>query len=238
MNFAASLVGHLRGGLAQVNIVTNTAMAGLSGSSLAVAVGTAKVLVPEMERRGYSRPFACAVTSSASTIDNLIPPSIGLIVFSAVGQASVGALFTAGIVPGFLMAAALMVVVYVQARRRGYERGTAAAIARVRLVALRDALPALLVPIMIVGGMRAGAFTASEAGAVAILYAALVGLFLYRRLDLRDLPGHPARGADRHGRDHRHRLGVGPVRLGARHRADPAADRGQPRRPRREPAAS
>lgn len=188
VRFAESLVGHLRGGLAQVNIVTNTVMAGLSGSSLAVAVGTAKVLVPEMEKRGYSKAFACAVTSSASTIDNLIPPSIGLIIFSAVGMASVGALFAAGIVPGLLMAAALMVVVHVQAGRRGYEGAGTPATLRERLAALRAAVPALLVPVFIVGGMRAGAFTASEAGAVAVVYALLVGRFAYRRFNWREVP--------------------------------------------------
>jgi C4-dicarboxylate transporter DctM subunit len=189
VRFAAALVGHLRGGLAQVTVVTNTVMAGLSGSSLAVAVGTAKVLVPEMEKRGYSKGFAAAVTSSASTIDNLIPPSIGLIVFAAVGLVSVGALFAAGIVPGLLMAAALMVVVRWQAGRRGYEGGGTRATPRERLLALRDAVPALLVPVLIVGGMRAGAFTASEAGAMAIVYALLIGRFAYRRFDWREVPG-------------------------------------------------
>jgi C4-dicarboxylate transporter DctM subunit len=189
VRFAESLVGHLRGGLAQVNIVSNTVMAGLSGSSLAVAVGSAKVLVPEMEKRGYSKPFACAVTSAAATIDNLIPPSIGLIIFSSVGMASVGALFAAGIVPGLLMAAALMIVVYVQAGRRGYEGAGTPATLRERLAALRAAVPALLVPVLIVGGMRAGAFTASEAGAMAVVYALLVGRFAYRRFSWREVPG-------------------------------------------------
>ena len=189
VRFASALVGHMRGGLAQVNIVTNTVMAGLSGSSLAVAVGTAKILVPEMEKRGYPKSFACAVTSSAATIDNLIPPSIGLIIFAAVGMASVGALFAAGIVPGLMMAGALMMVVHWKAGRRGYEGGRAPATIRERLLALRDAVPALLVPVFIVGGMRAGAFTASEAGAMAVVYALLIGRFAYRRFDWREVPG-------------------------------------------------
>jgi tripartite ATP-independent transporter DctM subunit len=176
VRLASAMVGHMRGGLAQANIVSNTLMAGLSGSSLAVAVGTAKALIPEMEKRGYDRNYACAITSAASTIDNLIPPSIGLIVFAAVGSVSVGALFTAGIVPGVVMAFALMLVVHVQAKKRGYELGTRAATLRERALAFRDALPALLVPVLIVGGMRAGAFTASEAGAMAVLYATVIGL--------------------------------------------------------------
>jgi C4-dicarboxylate transporter DctM subunit len=189
VRFAASLVGHFRGGLAQVNIVTNTVMGGLSGSSLAVAVGTAKVLVPEMEKRGYPKPFAAAVTSSASTMDNLIPPSIGFIVFAALGSVSVGALFAAGIFPGLLMAVALMLVVRWQAKRRGFEAGGAPATLAERGRALRDALPALLVPVLIVGGMRAGAFTASEAGAMCILYAVVIGKLAYRNFRWAELPG-------------------------------------------------
>jgi tripartite ATP-independent transporter DctM subunit len=188
IGFAAALVGHMRGGLAQVNVVTNTVMGGLSGSSLAVAVGTAKVLVPEMERRGYPRPFAAAVTSCASTIDNLIPPSIGMIIFAAAGAVSVGALFTAGIFPGLLMAAALMLTVHVQARRRGLEAGTAPMAWPQRRAAFRKAIPALLVPLFVVLGMRGGAFTASEAGAIAVVYAVLIGVTTYRELQWRHLP--------------------------------------------------
>lgn len=188
VRFASALVGHFRGGLAQVNVVTNTVMGGLSGSSLAVAAGTAKVLVPEMAKRGYPRAFAAAVSASASTVDNLIPPSIGLIVFSALGSVSVGALFAAGVVPGLLMAVAMMLVVRWQAVRRGFEAARAAATMAERLHALRAAVPALLVPIGIVGGMRIGAFTASEAGAIAVVYAIVIGKLAYGRFRWRELP--------------------------------------------------
>jgi len=188
IRFASALVGHLRGGLAQVNVVTNTVMGGLSGSSLAVAVGTAKVLVPEMEKRGYPRPFAAAVTSCASTIDNLIPPSIGMIIFSAAGAVSVGALFTAGILPGLLMALALMLTVHVQAKRRGLEPSSAPMSWSLRFIAFRDAIPALLVPLFVVLGMRGGAFTASEAGAIAVIYAIAIGVLTYRELKWQHLP--------------------------------------------------
>ena len=189
VRFAAALVGHLRGGLAQVDVVTNVVMGGLSGSSLAVAVGTAKALVPEMEKRGYPKEFAAAVTSSASTMDNLIPPSIGFIVFASLGSVSVGALFTAAIVPGLLMAVALMLVVHWQAVTRKFEPASRAASLQERGLALRDAIPALLVPVLIVGGMRAGAFTASEAGAMAMVYAIVIGKLAYRRFQWRDAPG-------------------------------------------------
>jgi C4-dicarboxylate transporter DctM subunit len=189
VRFAAAMVGHLRGGLAQVNVVTNTVMGGLSGSSLAVAAGTAKVLVPEMAARGYPRAFAAAVSASASTVDNLIPPSIGLIVFAALGSVSVGALFAAGIVPGLMMAAAMMLVVHWQATRRNFEPASQPATLAERGRALWDAIPALLVPIGIVGGMRIGAFTASEAGAIAVVYAIVIGKLAYKRFRWRDLPG-------------------------------------------------
>jgi tripartite ATP-independent transporter DctM subunit len=189
IRFASALVGHMRGGLAQVNVITNTVMGGLSGSSLAVAVGTAKVLVPEMEKRGYPRPFAAAVTSCASTIDNLIPPSIGMIIFSAAGAVSVGALFTAGLLPGFLMAAALMLTVHVQARRRGLEPSSRPMPWPERMRAFRDAIPALLVPVFVVLGMRLGAFTASEAGAIAVVYAVIIGVMAYRELQWKHIPG-------------------------------------------------
>ncbi|MBL8377216.1 MAG: TRAP transporter large permease subunit [Burkholderiales bacterium] len=189
VRFAAALVGHMRGGLAQVNVVTNVVMGGLSGSSLAVAVGTAKALVPEMEKRGYPKPFAAAVTSSASTMDNLIPPSIGMIVYAALGSVSVGALFTAGIVPGLLMALALMAVVRWQAVRRNFEPASRPATLAERGQALWAAVPALLVPILIIGGMRAGAFTASEAGAMAVVYALVIGKLAYRQFRWREAPG-------------------------------------------------
>ena len=189
VRFASAMVGHLRGGLAQVNVVTNTVMGGLSGSSLAVAAGTAKVLVPEMAARGYPRAFAAAVSASASTVDNLIPPSIGLIVFAALGSVSVGALFAAGIVPGLMMAAAMMLVVHWQAKRRNFEAARRPATLAERGRALWDAVPALLVPIGIVGGMRIGAFTASEAGAIAVVYAIVIGKLAYKRFRWRDLPG-------------------------------------------------
>jgi C4-dicarboxylate transporter DctM subunit len=156
---------------------------------LAVAVGTAKVLVPEMEKRGYPRPFAAAVTSCASTIDNLIPPSIGMIIFSAAGAVSVGALFTAGILPGLLMALALMMTVHVQAKRRGLEASTAPMAWSDRFLAFRDAIPALLVPLFVVLGMRGGAFTASEAGAIAVVYAIVIGVMTYRELKWQHIPG-------------------------------------------------
>jgi tripartite ATP-independent transporter DctM subunit len=182
VEFATRLVGHLQGGLGQVNVLTNTLMAGVSGSSSADAAAIAKALVPEMERRGYDRAFSCALTSASSVLANFIPPSLGLIIYGALAQASVGALFVGTLVPGLLAAMALSTLVYVTARRRGYGRDTPRASGAERLTALWQAGPALVLPLVIVGGIRLGVFTATEAGAVAVVYALFCGLVIYQRM--------------------------------------------------------
>ncbi|MCV0395957.1 MAG: TRAP transporter large permease subunit [Rhizobiaceae bacterium] len=182
VDLAMQLVGHLRGGLGQANVVTNTMLAGISGSSTADASTIAKLMVPEMAQRGYSRAFSAALTAASATLANLIPPSLGLIIYAALASVSVGALFVATIVPGFLVAAALMVMVYFMSRRRGYGGDIPKATLRERLSSLGLAVPALILPAIIVGGVRFGAFTATEAGAIAFIYALLCGFLLYRRL--------------------------------------------------------
>lgn len=184
VTLATRLVGHLRGGLGHVNVVTNTLMAGLSGSSMADAAAIAKTMAPAMEQRGYTRSFCCAVTASSSVLANLIPPSMSLIIFGALASLSVGTLFVATIVPGLMMAAALLVVVHILSLRRGYGRDIDRATWGQRRQAFSAALPALILPIAIVGGVRFGAFTASEAGAMAVLYALVVALVFYRQLGL------------------------------------------------------
>lgn len=182
VDLATHLVGHLRGGLGQANVVTNTMMAGVSGSSSADASAIAKLLVPEMEKRGYAREFSCALTSASSTLANLIPPSLGLIIYAALASVSVGALFVATVIPGLLAATALATVVYVISRRRGYGADIQRATARERLSAFASAIPALLLPVVIVGGVRFGVFTATEAGAMAFIFAILCGALVYRKL--------------------------------------------------------
>jgi C4-dicarboxylate transporter DctM subunit len=182
VDFATSLVGHFRGGLGQANVVTNTLLAGVSGSSTADASAIAKLMVPEMEKHGYPRAFSCALTSASSTLANLIPPSLGLIIYAALASVSVGALFVATIVPGLMAATSLIVVVYIVSRIKGF----GGSIERVswggRGKALLEAVPALLLPLIIVGGVRFGVFTATEAGAVALVYAIFCGVVYYRCL--------------------------------------------------------
>lgn len=182
VDLATHLVGHLRGGLGQANVVTNTLLAGVSGSSSADASAIAKLLVPEMEKRGYARAFSCALTSAASTLANLIPPSLGLIIYAALASVSVGALFVATVIPGLLAAAALALVVFLVARHRGYGGDMPRSSGRQRMTALGAAVPALLLPVVIVGGVRFGVFTATEAGAIAFLFAIFCGALIYRRL--------------------------------------------------------
>lgn len=184
VDLATRLVGHLRGGLGQANVVTNTLMAGVSGSSSADASAIAKLLVPEMEKRGYAREFSCALTSASSTLANLIPPSLGLIIYAALASVSVGALFVATIIPGLLAAMALAIVVYVVSRMRGYGADIPRASGRERLAAFTVAIPALILPLVIVGGVRFGVFTATEAGAMAFLFAIFCGALIYRKLTI------------------------------------------------------
>ena len=182
VDLAVQLVGHMRGGLGQANVVTNTMLAGISGSSTADASTIAKLLVPQMAKHGYDRPFSAALTASAATLANMIPPSLGLIVYAALASVSVGALFVATIVPGLLVAASLMLTVYVMSRIRGYGGDVPKASARQRLSSLGMAVPALILPLLIVMGVRFGVFTATEAGAIAFVYALLCGALLYRKL--------------------------------------------------------
>lgn len=187
LEFAAVLTGRIWGGLAQVNIALSTLMGGLSGSALADAAMQAKILVPPMEKSGISRTFASVVTAASSMITPLIPPGIGLIIYGSITNTSIGQLFVAGFGPGILLAVTMMIMVERLSRRRGYqplrrERLPLKAVWRAFLVAL---LP-LLLPFIIIGGIRFGVFTTTEAGAVAVVYVLLLGL-LYRRLKVREL---------------------------------------------------
>ncbi len=182
---AMDLVGHIRGGLGHVAVVANMIMAGISGSALADTAATGAVLIPEMEKKGFSRAFAGAVIVASGTIGPMIPPSIFFIIYGGLGNVSILKLFLGGVVPGVLMGVFFMVVVYLRARRRKYPvqpRATLQATAR----SVWSGLPAILMPILVIGGMIGGVFTATEAGAIAVFYALILGL-LYRRLTLRSI---------------------------------------------------
>ena len=188
MNLAHVLTGHMVGGLAQVNVVLSLLMAGMTGSSVAEAAMESRILVPEMTQRGYDKAFSAAITACSALIATMIPPSIGLILYGILADVSIGRLFVAGIVPGILLCVALMLVVKLVSRRRGYipSRAQKASLKEVAL-ASRDAFWALVIPFGIVGGMRIGIFTPTEVGAAAAVYATLVGMFVYRELNWRKL---------------------------------------------------
>ncbi|MBI4013148.1 MAG: TRAP transporter large permease subunit [Candidatus Rokubacteria bacterium] len=180
--FAGALVGHYRGGLAQVNVVTSTLIAGLSGSATADCASDSKMLVPVMVKHGYGRAFSCAITAASATIAPIIPPSIGLVIYGATANVSIGRLFLGGYIPGFLMTGALMLAVYLISRRRGYGAGRRRATLREVLREMASAALALLMPLIIVVGIRFGIFTPTEAAAVAVVYATLIIVLVYRHV--------------------------------------------------------
>ena len=186
---ADALVGHMTGALAQMCTVLATLLGGLTASSSADAAMLAKILGPEMTRHGYSPAFAAVITSCSAIITALIPPSIGLIIYAYIADASVGRLFIGGVIPGLLLAGSLMVVTAVISKKRGYlplrdKRASAREVG----VAFREAIWALTIPVFIIVGIRYGIFTPTEAGAITVIYVILVGLFAYRSLNLRDVP--------------------------------------------------
>jgi tripartite ATP-independent transporter DctM subunit len=186
--FATAVVGHIRGGLAYVVIVTNVIMAGFSGTALADASATGSVLIPAMKRQGYHAEFSAAITAAAATIGPIIPPSIPMIIYAVVAEVSVGSLFLAGVIPGLLMGVYLFAVVYLISRRRGYPV-QARSTWRELVTATRRASWALMAPVIILGGIVTGVVTPTEAGVLAVIYSLAVGFGVHRELKVPDLPG-------------------------------------------------
>lgn len=185
--FTRALVGHIRGGLAQTAVVGNVFLAGISGSSVADTAATTRVLVPQLERNGYSRAFGAAIASCGGTLGPIIPPSILMVLYAWQSNVSLGRLFVAGVVPGLLLAATLSIVIFILSRIRNYPTsGTFSWLAL--WTAFRQAIWALMMPVIIIIGFRLGAVTATEIAGVAALYAALVGMFVYRTLHWQRLP--------------------------------------------------
>jgi tripartite ATP-independent transporter DctM subunit len=177
------LVSWMAGGLGQVCILLSTLMGGISGSAVADAAMEARMLGPEMIRRGYSKGFTCATIAVGSLITATIPPSLGLILYGYVGNVSVGRLFLAGVIPGLIMMVALMLVVWLIAKKRGYQPAARELPTRSEVWrAVKDAKWALLFPVALLIGIRGGVFTPSEIGAFAVFYAVVIGFFLHKEL--------------------------------------------------------
>lgn len=185
-NFAGVLVGWMRGGLGMVDVVASVFFADISGSATADTAAIGSVMIPALIRRGYHPAFATALQSAAGSLGLLFPPSITMIVYAYVANVSVGKLFLAGFIPGLLVAASFMVVNYVTARRRGYPAEKFPTAGEV-WTAFREAIWALLAPVIILGGILSGIFTPTEAGVIAAVYVILVSKFVYRELTLASL---------------------------------------------------
>jgi len=188
VKFTDSLVGHIRGGLAHVNIVASMIFAGISGSAVADAAALGAILIPSMQKE-YDVDFGSGVCAGASTIGPIIPPSIPMVIYAlAAGGVSIAGLFLAGVIPGLLMGFGMMGIAYVIARRRGYPVRPRSLAWRDLLVRTWQVIPALLMPVIIVGGILGGIFTATEAAAVAVAYAILVGFLVTKELKWQDIP--------------------------------------------------
>lgn len=186
-NFTRAFVGHIRGGLAQTAIVGNVFLSGISGSSVADCAATSRVFVPQLTQAGYGQGFAAAVCAAAATLGPIIPPSILMVIYAWQANVSLGDLFIAGLIPGIIMAVAMMLVIGITAHRRGFPKDAAFGADKL-WHAFKQALWALAMPILILVGFRIGVFTATEIAAVACAYSLFVGLFVYRTLSWKGLP--------------------------------------------------
>lgn len=178
---ARAFVGHIHGGLAQVNIMASMIFAGMSGSATADTAALGSILIPAMKKEGYPASFSAAVTVASAMIGPIIPPSLGLVIFGAVADVSIGRLLLAGIIPGVTIGITQMAFTYFISRRRNYPRHPRASLREAGRATYRGSA-ALLFPVIIVGGIMSGTFTPTEAAAVAVLYGLLLGLFVYRNV--------------------------------------------------------
>ena len=187
MDFCECVTGHMRGGLAQVNVLLSMLMGGCSGSANADCAMQSKMLVPEMEKRGYSKAFSAAITAASSAATPVIPPGVNLIVFTLIAQASLGRTFAAGYVPGILMSLSMMITVAIIAKKRNYPttRDKFPPLKEIAKQAL-SSFWGLFFPFGIILGMRMGMFTPSEGGAVAVLYCFIIGKFVYKKLSFKE----------------------------------------------------
>ncbi|MEY2951948.1 MAG: hypothetical protein RLZZ401_35, partial [Pseudomonadota bacterium] len=196
LKFAGQFVGHKRGGLGYTNVVSLTFFSGISGSALADAAGPGAMMIRMMDKAGYGRAYAAALTASTAIVGPIIPPSIIMIIYAlADDNVSVGALFVAGLIPGLLIAVAMCIVNWHVSKQRNYkgdgELPSWPEIARTTW----KALPAILLPVLILGGMRAGWFTPTEASVVAVFYALVCGKYVYGTLEWKAVPDILARSA-------------------------------------------
>ncbi|MDI6705094.1 MAG: TRAP transporter large permease [Bacillota bacterium] len=186
VDFAYSIVGKAHGGLALVAIIASMFFGAISGSAAATTAAIGSILIPAMVRKGYDRKYSTAVQAAAGTLGVMIPPSIPLVIYGVLTGVSIGALFMGGIVPGILVGITLMVVASRIAKKRGYSGDEKPSFQRIAY-SFKNAILALLMPVIILGGIYGGVFTPTEAAVVAVVYGFIVGFFIYRELKLKDL---------------------------------------------------
>lgn len=187
VDFATSLVGHVRGGLGHANILASIFFAGLTGSAVADTAAIGTMLIPAMAKKGYGMKFSAAVTAASSCIGPVIPPSVVMVIYGSFMGVSIAGLFAAGLVPGLLMAPALMFITRRYAIKHNIPHTEKRASLKELLLSFKRSVLALLMPIIILGGILTGFFTPTEAGAVAVFYGLIVGFFIYRTLKLKDI---------------------------------------------------
>ncbi|WP_153124401.1 TRAP transporter large permease [Peribacillus tepidiphilus] len=187
MHFASTIVGSLHGGLAIISIVTCMFFAAISGSSAATTAAVGSILIPAMTKRGYDINFATAVQAAGGTIGVMIPPSVPLILFGVIAGTSIGDLFIAGVLPGIFVGISLIIVAYFISRKRGYGKEEKSSLKDI-VIAFKNAILAMLMPVIILGGIYGGIFTPTEGSVVAVVYGLIVGLLIYKEIKWRDLP--------------------------------------------------
>ncbi len=196
LKFAGQFVGHKRGGLGYTNVVALTFFSGISGSALADAAGPGSMMIKMMDKAGYDRSYAAALTASTAIVGPIIPPSIIMIIYAlADDNVSVGALFVAGLIPGVLISVAMCIVNWYISKKRNYKGDGQMPTGPEIMQTTWRALPAILLPVLILGGMRAGWFTPTEASVVAVFYALVCGKFVYRTLEWKAVPDILSRSA-------------------------------------------
>ncbi|RPI99850.1 MAG: TRAP transporter large permease [Deltaproteobacteria bacterium] len=188
IKFSRILVGHIRGGLGHTLVVAEMFLSGITGSAVADASALGTVLIPSMTKEGYDTDFSAAVVATAATLGPIIPPSITMVVYGVTMNVSIGGLFRAGLIPGVIMGLSMMAMIYMFARKRNYPRNERRATFRQIVKGSREAMAALVLPVIILGGIMSGIFTATEAAAIAVLFAFIFGFFLFKTLTLRDIP--------------------------------------------------
>lgn len=178
-------VGHIRGGLGHINVLVSMLFAGLSGSGAADTAGIGSIMIPTMIKSGFDRPFSVAITASSSTLGVIIPPSIMMVIYGALAQISIGALFWGGVVPGIMIGGTQMLYCYWISKKYNYPYGEKVSIKK-KFVVTSRAIPPLLLPIIILGGITAGIFTATEAAAIAVAYGLILVLIVYKDIRFKD----------------------------------------------------